>query len=87
MIKAFGKRNEIENVMIVWNKIIPQFELRPDQITFNQMINIFGNLHKTEMAQMFFHQMIENGIQPNQIIFNSLFNAFANNYSDSDNKY
>ena len=78
MIKTFGKGKDIESIMIIINEIIPKFHLKPDEITYNELINIYSNLDNAEMAQTYFHEMIENGIDPDIIVFSSLFNAFGN---------
>ncbi|KAG0369022.1 hypothetical protein BGZ54_000593 [Gamsiella multidivaricata] len=84
-----NKRRRDSTVMIDQQikKYLPQIEallqdmkiagIKPDIVTYSNLIRQYVALQDIEQAEMLFHEMLKSGISPNGYVFNTLMNGFT----------
>ncbi|KAF9189263.1 hypothetical protein BGZ51_008190 [Haplosporangium sp. Z 767] len=73
-------REQIEEYVPRIEKLLQQMKdrgIKPDIVTYSNLIHQYVILHDVEQAEMVFHEMVKSGISPNTYVFNTLMNGFA----------
>ena len=73
-ITRFWKQRKFRDVVELCNEMDSR-GIKPDVVTFNQLINVYGKLRRPELASKILESMEERGLQPNQITYNAAISA------------
>ncbi|KAG0263519.1 hypothetical protein BG011_008691 [Mortierella polycephala] len=73
-------REQIEEYVPRIEKLLQQMKvkgIKPDIVTYTNLIHQYVILRDVEQAEMLFHEMVKSGISPNAYAFNTLMNGFV----------
>ncbi|ESQ45668.1 hypothetical protein EUTSA_v10010184mg [Eutrema salsugineum] len=77
LVKGCFVRGTTVDVLDLWNRMITGFELLPNVVAFNTLVQGFCSFGNMEKALSVFSHMEENGCSPNIRTYGSLMNGFA----------
>ena len=76
LLKALGDSGNLDQCRQVMSKM-KEFKIDPSIITYSTLISRAGMWKKTQLAEIYYNEMILNGIIPDVQAYNSLINAYA----------